>query len=204
MNSFTIKAVVFDFGGVIHTWGTGDINQELADAINIPLHVFKEEYFKVNHRSNVQNIPREEMILEIVRHFTDEEKVQEDALSILRKYMSMTTTNTELLALIPIIRRRFKTAILSNATSDLRVTLQSLKIENLFDEIVISSEIGYQKPHKEAFDIVFKRLGVLPQETIFIDDSEKSLEKAEEIGYTAILFKNNTQLKKDLEKLGVL
>lgn len=76
-------------------------------------------------------------------------------------------------------------------------------ILKLVDEVVISGEIGFQKPYTEAFDVVFQKLGVLPQEVIFIDDAPKSLEKAVEIGYTPILFLGNDKLKKDLSELGI-
>ncbi len=68
----------------------------------------------------------------------------------------------------------------------------------------ISGEIGFQKPHKEAFEVLFTRLGVRSNETVFIDDSPKSLEKAKEIGYIPVLYKNNDQLKTDLSKLGII
>jgi len=73
----------------------------------------------------------------------------------------------------------------------------------MIDDAVISGEIGYQKPHKEAFAVLFERLGASAQEVVFIDDSPKSLEKAEEIGYTPILFQNNEQLISDLRSLGI-
>jgi FMN phosphatase YigB (HAD superfamily) len=72
------------------------------------------------------------------------------------------------------------------------------------DVVIISAEIGYQKPHKEAFDILFGRLGLAPGQVIFVDDSAKSLEKASEIGYIPILFKDNEQLNDDLRKLGIV
>jgi len=71
------------------------------------------------------------------------------------------------------------------------------------DVLVISGEIGFQKPHKEAFQILFEKLKLQPEEVVFIDDTPRSLEKADEIGYIPILFKNNEQLKADLRSMGI-
>lgn len=51
---------------------------------------------------------------------------------------------------------------------------------------------------------LFDKLGVAPEELIFVDDAEKSLEKAPEIGFTPILFNNTKELKGKLVELGVL
>ncbi len=108
------------------------------------------------------------------------------------------------MSLFPILKQQgLKVGIFSNNTSKLRTKLNVNGIIKLVDELVVSSEIGFQKPHKEAFQVLFEKLKLLPEEVIFIDDSPKSLEKASEIGYIPILFKNNDQLKVDLRKLGI-
>ena len=96
-----------------------------------------------------------------------------------------------------------KLAVLSNHTSSLRARMAKNGTEKYFDAIIISGEIGYQKPSKEAFEVVFSKLDVKPSEAIFIDDTPRSLEYADEVGYTPILFENNEQLKSDLIGLGI-
>lgn len=86
----------------------------------------------------------------------------------------------------------------------MRQQLIDKNIIDLVDEAVISGEIGFQKPSKEAFAILFQKLGLQPEEVIFIDDAPKSLETAGEIGYSPILFEGNTKLKEDLRKLGIV
>lgn len=198
------KAVCFDFGGVIELNGGERISERIAKLIGVPLDNFKKEYFKYNHLSNVENMNWEDMIIKVVSVFDDSENIKDNVLSLVKEFNSKKKINTELLALFPILKRRgFKVAIFSNNTSKMRGTLDANGITKLVDEIVISSEIGFQKPHKEAFEVLFEKLGVRPEEVIFIDDTQKSLEKSEEIDYTPILFKNNEQLKTDLENFGI-
>jgi HAD superfamily hydrolase (TIGR01509 family) len=110
----------------------------------------------------------------------------------------------ELLSLFPVLRKQgLKVGIFSNSGAKLRERLHAEGIAELADVVVISGEIGFQKPHKEAFDVLFERLNLRPEEIVFIDDSTKSLEKAYEIGYVPILFKGNEQLKITLKELGI-
>ena len=203
-NDRKIKAVVFDFGGVIQFWGRGDTIKGVADILNISKETFQKEYFKYNHLSNVNNISFEEMVIGVVKYFDDSKEIQERVKTHLQEARDARTINHELIAFFPeLMRQGYQVAIFSNATSRLREELKVLGIDTLVHEIVISGEIGFQKPHKEAFDVLFQRLNVLPEEVVFIDDTPKSLEKADEIGYTPILFKDNAQLRTELQRLGI-
>jgi putative hydrolase of the HAD superfamily len=198
------KAIVFDHGGVIELSTGGSLMKNISDALHIPAEDFKKEYFKHNHLSNTGNIPWEDMIMEVVSAFTSKEESRDSVMSVIKEYRSKSSINTDLVALFPIIRKHgFKVAIFSNHTTSLREKLRTDGILDIVDEVVVSGEIGFQKPHKEAFDVLFEKLAVLPEEVIFIDDAPKSLEKAGEIGYTPILFKDNKQLIADLENLGI-
>ncbi len=199
-----IKAIIFDFGGVIEFWKSGGILNTIAEAIGVSAMDFRETYFKRNHLSNVGNIPYEEMMLLVVGHFTDSSELKTKTLEIVQDFQSGSKINHELLSFFPILKESgYKLAILSNATSELRGKLKTLGVDTLVDEVVVSGEIGFQKPHKEAFHIVFERLGVRPEEVVFIDDAQKSLETAGEIGYAPVLFRGNEQLKADLKALGI-
>ena len=46
-----------------------------------------------------------------------------------------------------------KNILLSNNYPELRIVLKALDIEKYFDEVIISAEVGYNKPTKEIFDI---------------------------------------------------
>lgn len=199
-----IKAVVFDYTGVIEIYEGPDILNVIAEIINIPVDVFREEYFKHNHLSNIGNIKWEELIVKVISVFNSEKKMMEKVLNVIENRKSKKNINEGVCDLFVRLRKMgFKIAIFSNYASGLREKLQIQGILKLVDEVVVSSEIGFQKPSKEAFEILFQNLEVFPGEVIFIDDTLKSLEKADEIGYTPILFENNLQLKKDLNKLGI-
>ena len=199
-----IKAVGFDFSGVIELYPPGRLLTTIAELFHIPLEKFQTEYFKQNYLSHVQNQNFADVMVKVASTFSDDRQTEEKIKNIIKERQNKSRLNTELISWFSILKEKgFKVGILSNYTTDLTEKLKKWDIYDLVDTVVVSSEIGFQKPDKEAFTILFERLGVLPKETIFIDDANKSLEKAEEIGYHPILFKDNEHLKKDLQDFGI-
>ena len=198
------KAVVFDFGGVIEITPAGNPLKTVTDIVGISIEDFHKEYFKHNHLSNVDGLPWEETVAVVVSHLTDSEEIIERSRQIILDHIASRRINQELVDFFPILRKQgYKVAIFSNYSAQLRQHLIDKNIMDLIDEAVISGEIGFQKPSKEAFAILFQKLNLLPEEVIFIDDAPKSLETAGEIGYIPILYLGNDKLEKDLRGLGI-
>ncbi len=110
--------------------------------------------------------------------------------------------DTELVEYIRGLRPRYRTALLSNAWSDLRLVLeQRWKIADAFDEIIISAEVGMMKPDPRIFEHVVTRLGVKPGEAVFIDDFSRNVRAAAEAGLHAIRFQSPAQAKEELEAI---
>ena len=199
-----IKAVGFDFSGVIELYPPGRLLTTIAEFFHIPLENFQTEYFKQSHLSHIQNQNLADVITKVTSTFSEDQQAEEKIKNIIKERQSQARLNTELVSWFSILKQKgFKVGILSNYTTDLSEKLKKEGIYDLLDTVVVSSEIGFQKPDGEAFAVLFERLGVLPEETIFIDDASKSLEKAVEIGYHPILFKDNDQLRKDLQGFGI-
>jgi putative hydrolase of the HAD superfamily len=59
--------------------------------------------------------------------------------------------------------------------------------EDMFDAVVISSEVGMRKPESRIFLHAAGLLGLDPQECIFIDDIQANITAAEQIGFTGVL-----------------
>jgi HAD superfamily hydrolase (TIGR01509 family) len=202
MNNY--KAVVFDFGGVLEITPEGNPLIKVAEALGISIDEFHKEYFKYNHLSNVDGLPWDETVAIVASHLTDSEDIIKQSQQIILDHIASRKINRELVDFFPVLRELgYKVAICSNNTAQLRQQLINEKILDLVDEAVISGEIGFQKPSKEAFAVLFQKLDLQPEEVIFIDDAPKSLETAGEIGYTPILFEGNDKLREDLRGLGI-
>ncbi len=68
----------------------------------------------------------------------------------------------------------------------------------LFHSTMYSFEVGISKPDKKAYELILEKLKVKPEECLFIDDKEKNIIAAEELGIKTIHFKGSNQLKKEL------
>ena len=71
----------------------------------------------------------------------------------------------------------------------------------LFDVMVISGEVGLNKPEPEIFRLAADRLGVAPDECVFVDDLRENCEGAEAVGMTAILHRGAERTVPELERL---
>lgn len=75
---------------------------------------------------------------------------------------------------------------------------------NELEDIVVSGRAGLIKPDPEIFHLLSSRFDLDPQQTVFVDDLPANIDAAARLGFSALLFTDAAQLKKDLHDLGVL
>lgn len=193
-----IRAIIFDFGSVLVLMGDETPRQALAEQLGVPL---KELYRLVFDSQSAIDA----MIggLTIGQHWQavgEALGVAPDELpNVIKKFWSVDLLNIELVELIGKLHGRYKIGLLSNAWDDLRqVLVTRVPIGHLFDDIVISAEVGMGKPDPRIFQLAVERLGVEPGEAVFIDDVLANVEAARKVGLNAIHYQNNPQLFSDL------
>ena len=112
--------------------------------------------------------------------------------------------DTELVDYIRGLRPSYQTAIISNATDNLRRQLTTTyPIADAFDLIVCSAEEGIMKPDPVIYQRTLERLGRQPAETVFIDDFPHNIAAARELGMNAIHFQPSIDIPAEFGKLGV-
>jgi putative hydrolase of the HAD superfamily len=92
-----------------------------------------------------------------------------------------------------------RTGLLSNSWSTNHYD-RSLLAE-LFDDVVISAEVGLYKPQPEIFQLACERLGVEPPAAVFVDDLRENVEGAEAIGMIGVLHRDPDETVAKLEEL---
>ncbi|KAG0522685.1 hypothetical protein BDA96_07G058800 [Sorghum bicolor] len=65
-----------------------------------------------------------------------------------------------------------KLAVVSNFDTRLRKLLKDLNVSDMFDAIVVSSEVGYEKPAPEIFKIALDNIGVEASKAVHVGDDE--------------------------------
>lgn len=74
-------------------------------------------------------------------------------------------------------------------------------LNEYFDTIIISEEVGFSKPDKRIFELALKKLNVQPENTLFVgDDLEKDIAGCQNANIKGIWFNphgimNKTEIK---------
>ena len=66
---------------------------------------------------------------------------------------------------------------------------------NVFDGRIISSDIGTRKPSKKFFEYMIEILGCLPEEILFVDDSDTNIDTAKELGIITVKYNGEKSLE---------
>lgn len=108
-----------------------------------------------------------------------------------------------MVALVKATRAHVRVGLLSNATTRLEADLQAFKLDQAFDVVVNSARVGFAKPDHRVFNVAAVRLGFLPHECIFIDDTPGHVEAAAAFGMAAFAFEGIDGLRARLAELGL-
>jgi HAD superfamily hydrolase (TIGR01509 family) len=112
------------------------------------------------------------------------------------------TKNIELLDYIRKLKKTYKIGLLSNIGSNwIRKSFLSESEQAIFEQMVLSFEVGMAKPDPEIFELTAKRIGVDISQCVLVDDSEGHCWAAIKTGMQAINYKNFVQLEGDLTDL---
>lgn len=113
--------------------------------------------------------------------------------------------NEEMASLLVSLRRDSGVPLylLSNTNENHYGHLQGrFNVERHFDEVILSFKVGCSKPDRRIYEEVLRRSGLKPEECLFIDDLERNVRAAAEVGMNAIRFVGVADLKERLRQFG--
>lgn len=123
----------------------------------------------------------------------------EEAKDRFKKYLKTYKNNWMLFddseEMIKEIKSKYKVAILSNGDSNYqREKIKRVGLDKYFSDIIISGEVGYEKPKKEIFELACKKVGELPKNCVMIGDKYKvDIEGSTNAGINAIWVNRKNQ-----------
>ncbi len=121
-----------------------------------------------------------------------------------RAFKAANNFDEDVISLIEKLSKDYKTGMLSNAGGPgLRRILNEKGIEHLFNEIIISGEVGLIKPEQKIFQLALEKLESTELEAVFIDDNLDNCKAANDLGITSIQFVGFPQLIKSMHEIGV-
>ncbi|KKZ93131.1 HAD family hydrolase [Bacillus wiedmannii] len=100
------------------------------------------------------------------------------------------------------IKSHFKIGIITNgSTHRQKAKIINTNLNNYFDTIIISEEVGLSKPDKRIFELALNKLNMQPEDVLFIgDDLEKDIAGPQNANINGVWFnpqkiKNTTQIQ---------
>lgn len=193
-----IKAVLFDYGGVLK------IGHPLSMDTPRIFNISQEEFGSLREkRADIITLGEKGLISdnEVWERLSKVvgKPAPKNAVELATKaYKDSFVFIKEMFELAKELRKKgIKTGILSNVYKFEADVVREKGGYKDFNPIILSCEVAMAKPDKDIYLFALNKLGVLPQECIFIDDKEKNVLAAKELGIKAVLFQNPSQVKKD-------
>jgi len=196
-----IKNLIFDLGGVIldinpqltieafRKMGLDRVPEKEAEElqVNILHKVEKGASTPEEFRNNIRQI--------IGNHVSD--------LSIDNAWTAMIIDMpVERIRYLETLKKSYRTFLLSN-TNEIHRELFHRMFQNdngysfyeLFEKNYYSHQMGLRKPDPEIYRVVLEENGLIPQETLFIDDMQINTEAAKSLGMHVLLLEPGTLLE---------
>lgn len=202
----TINTIIFDLGGVLIDWN--------------PNYVFTDTYFETPEKKDFffqhictsdwneqQDAGRSivEATQELIDKYPDWEKPIRDYYGRWTEMLKAPIPETVELFRQLKATGNYKIYALTNWQAGLfDIALVRYDFLQWFDGRVVSGEEKTRKPFHKFYQILLDRYGVKPGEALFIDDNERNIKAAREMGIESIHFQSPHQLEEALRANGIL
>ena len=196
-----IKMIAFDFGGVYFTYNGDILTKSLAKELDTDIKTVKKAWhdngeLKSFEKGKISEKNYWKAFLKIVNKAHDTTKLNKIVINHFKPIPQM-------IKLVDKLSSTYQIGMISNQTTWLDKINKKYNFFHKFNPLIISKNVGYQKPDKRIFEIFLKETNLQPNEIIFIDDGKNYQKTIEKLGMKFIHFKNPKQTKVELKKLGI-
>lgn len=198
-----ITTIIFDIGNVLadFTWrehfaGFG-YDDEMVERIGRAT-VMNQAWGEIDRGV----MKAEDIILEFV---AADPEIEEDIRKVLKDVRTIVSRNDYAIPWIQDLKRKgYRALYLSNfsekAETDCAYALDFIPY---MDGGILSYQEKIIKPMPEIYQLLIDRYSLVPEECVFMDDTQANLVGAEKFGIHTIHFQNQAQAIKELRRLGV-
>jgi len=196
-----MKAIIWDMGGVLVRTHSQAGRRKWEQALNLPALELERVVFASEsaRQAGLGKISVDDHWGWILDHYGIPHE-QRDELE--RDFWSGDEVDHDLVSNIGRLKTRYLTGLITNAWLDIRHMLEDVwGINAVFDEIVISAEVGLAKPDPAIYEMMLDRLNIEPAEAVFIDDFLANINAAQELGMHTIHFQQPSLALQQLDSL---
>ena len=196
-----IKAVIWDLGGVIVRTMDTSFREEWEDRLNLQPGELHDIVFDgpAGRLASIGQVGPDEVWDSIAARF---DLSQDECENLQEDFWGGDRVDKHLVSFIDQIRQGYKSGLISNAWLSLRNHIEvEWKIDHLFDDVLISAEVGITKPDPAIYERSLANLDVTPENAIFVDDFKVNLHAAESLGMKTVWFQSTSQTIEAVESL---
>jgi HAD superfamily hydrolase (TIGR01509 family) len=170
-----IHAIIFDcFGVLVH----GSLNH--LRSLTPPEHM--DELNDLSHNSDYGYVTQADYLQGVG------DLLGRSAAEIADIINAQYVRNEQVVELARSLRGEYKVAMLSNVGRGVINGLFSAEeLDELFDVVILSSEVGMVKPHRDIYELAARSLDLTPEECLMIDDLPANIAGAEAAGMTGVI-----------------
>ena len=195
-----IQTVFFDVGGVIQRTEFQAPRQQLAQRFLMEYEDMDNIVFNspTAKQATLGQVSVEEHWQAVAKRLKVNKK---DIAAIEREFFAGDVIDHSIVGFLRSLRPRFKTGLISNAWSDMRGYLVRQMIDDAFDTLTISAEVGVAKPEARIYHLALEQARVKAEAAVFVDDVPANIEACEAVGMKGILFTDPQEAMNQLKKL---
>ncbi len=203
-----IKAIIFDMNGVlalgVELKNTSKFSKSFHAMMAKKLKVNLDKWFDaidtVYAKSIEGKISEKKTLNTIAKNLDVKPKKLEK--KIIKSYKKLFVKNKKLYKYTFKLKKQgYQIAILSDQWHFSKKAIIDKKALKKFNKTIISCDVGLRKPDPQIYKLALKKLKINPSQAVFIDNREWNLKPAKKLGMKTILFKDNKQVIRELNKI---
>ena len=191
----TVRAVIFDFGGVfIDSPFAGLIaaaeerQMDPMEMLGLVFGPYDDDTDHPWHRLERGEVPLEEACAEITALAAAAGTPDFDPVGLLATLSGSGVRDNVVEFCRSVRSRGLTTGLLTNNAKEFEEFWRPMiPLDELFDDVVDSSAVGLRKPDSRIYELALSRLGLEPAEAVFVDDAPGNVIGAQKVGMRAVL-----------------
>jgi putative hydrolase of the HAD superfamily len=198
-----IKGIIFDFGEVISQPQDDNCLIKMVELLHLKDQADFYTVYRGYRNDYDRGISGSDYWTGIANHYGLEADAGIITALIEQDILSWTRVKPEMVAFIASLKTQgYRLALLSNMPAEIGDYLNH-KADWLrfFDHTVFSSDLKLIKPDAAIYRHCLARMGLKPEECLFIDDMERNVAAARNCGIAAIHFQSFPQLLKEIKEI---
>lgn len=199
-----IKAIIFDFGGVLVDWSPHNLYKEfLPDTAAIDAFLEEVDFYHWNALQDKGRPFAEAVAVHSAKFPHRADLIQAYADNWIN---SVTGMKAEVVDLFYTLKEKgYPVYGLSNWSAEtFPLVREQFTFLNDLDHIVLSGEVKMIKPEPEIFHYLLSHIPESAEECLFIDDSLANIETAQRLGFETVHFQSAEGLAEKLKHHGLL